>query len=90
MSTVTYTDLRQNLARYLDKALNDRAPITVVRQGKENVILLAEQEYTGMLETLYLLSSPANAEMLLQSIEELNAGKGVERELIYPTIPTPA
>jgi antitoxin YefM len=41
---------------------------------------LAELE--GLRETLHLLSSPINAERLRQSIAELNAGEGVEHDLI--------
>ena len=41
---------------------------------------LAELE--GLRETLHLLSTPANAERLRQSITELDAGKGQERSLI--------
>lgn len=37
-----------------------------------------------MNETLYLLGNPANRERLLRSIAELDAAKGVERELIDP------
>jgi antitoxin YefM len=33
---------------------------------------------------MHLLRSPANAKSLLESIAELDAGKGVERELIKP------
>jgi len=35
-----------------------------------------------MEETTYLLRSPTNARLLLESIFELEAGKGRERELI--------
>jgi antitoxin YefM len=37
-----------------------------------------------MDDTTYLLSDPANREMLLRSIAELDAGRGVERGLIDP------
>jgi antitoxin YefM len=33
---------------------------------------------------LYLLQSPANAKRLLESVAELDAGKGEERQLIEP------
>jgi len=46
------------------------------------VLPLAELE--GLRETMYLLSSPANARHLLESIAEADAGKLVERELIEP------
>ena len=38
--------------------------------------------YQALEETAYLLRSPKNARRLLQSIAELEAGRGTERELL--------
>jgi len=85
MTTVSYSDLRQNLARYLDEVVESRAPIVVTRQGgKGNVVLISEQEFGGWQETVHLLSSPANAEMLLRGIAAAEAGELEEHELIHP------
>ena len=40
------------------------------------------EDYQSMEETTYLLRSPANARHLLESIAELEAGKGLVKELI--------
>jgi antitoxin YefM len=83
MTQVSYTDLRQNLARFLDEAVESGAPLLVTRQaGKGNVILLSEREFAGLQETVHLLSSPLNAARLLQSIREAEAGGGEARALI--------
>ena len=83
MGHVSYTDLRQNLARYLDEAVESRAPILVTRQGgKGNVVLLSAEEFEAWRETVHLLSSPLNAERLIESIRELDAGKGQAHDLI--------
>ena len=85
MTHVTYSELRQNLARYLDEATDSRAPIVVTRQGgKEPVVFMALSEFEGWQETVHLLSSPANAAILLESIGQLEAGLVEEHELIYP------
>jgi antitoxin YefM len=81
MTHVNFTDLRNKLAHWYDRANNDRAPILVTRQGHEPVVLLAQSEYDSMVETLYLKSTGANAARLDASIAELNAGNGIEREL---------
>lgn len=82
MIHVTYTDLRNKLATYLDMALDDRVPVLVTRQGSQPVVLLAQSEYDGMMETLHLMSSPANAARLTASIAEAEAGNFVEHTLI--------
>jgi antitoxin YefM len=84
MRHVTFTDLRNNLATHLDKVENDREELIVTRQNHDPVVVVSLSDWEGMKETLYLLGNPANAEHLLASIAELNAGKGVEHELIDP------
>jgi antitoxin YefM len=85
MGHVTYTDLRQNLAHYMDQAVDDRVPIVVTRQaGKGNVVILSEEEFEGWRETVHLLSNPANAARLLRSIRSADARHTREHELIEP------
>jgi antitoxin YefM len=45
------------------------------------VVLLAEDEYQAMMETLHLLRSPANAARLLRSIQEADGGNLVRHEI---------
>ena len=84
MGHVNYTDFRQNLATHMDEVCDSRAPLTVTRQGGRSVVVMAEEEYESLLETLHLLSSPANAERLLRSIADADAGRMVEHDLIEP------
>jgi antitoxin YefM len=44
--------------------------------------MLSLEEYQAMEETTYLLRSPANERNLLESIADLEEGKGIKRELI--------
>jgi antitoxin YefM len=81
MSHVSYTDFRQHLAKYMDEVWDNRAPLRVTRQNARTVVMLSEAEYEGMVETLHLLRSPANAERLLRSIKSANAGKLTAREV---------
>ncbi len=83
MAHVSYTDLRQNLAHYMDEAVESRAPIVVTRQsGRGNVVILSEEEFSGWQETVHLLSSPRNAERLMRSIRQLDAGHGRPHDLV--------
>lgn len=82
MGYVTLTELRANMAKHFDKLEQDRTELVVTRQNHEPVVIMPLAELEGLRETLHLLSTPANAERLRQSIAELDAGKGVERDLI--------
>lgn len=73
-----YTNLRQNLASILDEIIDDRGIIIVNRTGKEDVAMLSAQELSSMMETLYLLKSPANARKLLAAMERADELEGVE------------
>jgi antitoxin YefM len=58
--------------------------LVVTRQHHEPLVILPLAEYQGLVETLHLLGTPANAERLHRSIAELDAGKGRKRRLIEP------
>jgi antitoxin YefM len=68
----------------LDRLEKERGELVVMRDGHEPMVILPQSELEGLKETLHLLSSPENARILLKSIAELDAGKGIERELIDP------
>jgi antitoxin YefM len=81
MSYVSYTELRTHLAKYMDEVCDSRAPLHITRQNARTVVMISEDEYEGMMETLHLLRSPNNAARLLHSIAEADAGKLTEREI---------
>ena len=49
-----------------------------------SVVMISESDWESMEETLYLMSSPRNAERLLNAMKRLDAGEGEEHELIDP------
>jgi antitoxin YefM len=85
MGHVSYTELRQNLAKYMDEVCDNRSPLHVTRQNARSVVMISQEEYEGILETLHLLRSPANAKRLLRSTAKAKAGKLKRRELIDPS-----
>ena len=84
MAHVSYSQLRNNLASYMDEVCDSRAPLTVTRQNARSVVMISEEEYEGMVETLHLLRSPANAAHLRRGLEEADANGFVERDVIRP------
>jgi antitoxin YefM len=88
MTAITAAELRRNLTRYLDEAIDNCDPITIVRDGgKRNVVLMSERDFASWQETAYLVRSPANAKRLRRSIAELDAGKLQEHELTLAETP---
>ncbi|OOG75243.1 type II toxin-antitoxin system Phd/YefM family antitoxin [Algoriphagus sp. A40] len=82
MEVTTYSKFRENMKSYLDGVVNDSRPLYVTRTNGEDVVVLSKSDYEGLQETYYLMSSPKNAERLLEALKELDEGKGVKRDLI--------
>lgn len=75
MDSISYNDARRNLAKAIDQACSDNAPVVVRLKGKDPVVMVSLEEYQALAETAYLLCSRANALNLLESIAELEASK---------------
>ena len=82
MTRVSYTDLRSNLAKYMDEVCDNRDALTVTRQNARSVVMLSEEEYESMIETLHLLRSPANAAHLLRGLKQFDSGNVIERDIV--------
>ncbi len=79
-----FSKARANLKALMDRVVADKIPMKITRQNGEAVVMVSESEWASMEETLHLLSSPANAKELMESIAQLDAGQGEEHELIDP------
>jgi len=64
----TYTQARDGLAKLLDQVTHDREIVVIQRRGEEEVAMIAASELESLMETAYLLRSPANAERLLAAL----------------------
>ena len=78
MEFISYTALRQNLSSVLDKIEDDHIVFKISRKNHNNVIMMMEEDYNSMEETLHLLSSSANVAHIQQSITEAENGEFAE------------
>jgi antitoxin YefM len=85
MRTVMFSQARQELSSLLDEVSNDRTAVEIMRRDKPSVILIDKDEYEGMMETLHLMSTPANATRLVDALAEAKAGENLAyHDLIDP------
>ncbi|MBC8318529.1 MAG: type II toxin-antitoxin system prevent-host-death family antitoxin [Desulfobulbaceae bacterium] len=82
MDTITYTSARGNLAKTMKKVCDDHSPVIITRKTAPPVVMMSLEDFEALEETAYLLRSPKNARRLLESIAELENGKGTEKELV--------
>jgi antitoxin YefM len=77
----TYTQARANLAALWDQVTDDREVVVIQRRGAEDVALISADELAGLMETVYLLQSPKNAERLLEALDGARQGEGIRLTL---------
>ena len=82
MRIVTYSEARSSLKAVLD-TVHDDADVTVIsRRDGADAVVMSFDYYQSIMETIHLLSNPANAAHLSKSIAQHKAGKAVRRELV--------
>ena len=84
MDVLTYSETRANLKAVLDRVVDDHVPVVVARRRTRSVVLVSLEDWNAIKATMHLLSTRANAEQLLASIAEADAGLLEEHELIEP------
>lgn len=82
MKTMSYTESRAKYAEVLDSVVEDREEVVITRAGHDPVVILSLADFESLRETAYLMRSPANARRLLDAMERLEAGDGVQHNLI--------
>lgn len=85
MQVFTYSDARNNLKSVLDRVIDDADVAMITRKEGQHAVVMGQDHYNSLMETLYLMSSPSNAAHLAKSIAELRASKVIEKELLDET-----
>ncbi len=68
MSTLNATDARSKLYALIDETAETHKPITIT--GKRgNAVLLSEEDWNAINETLYLVSMPGMRESIREGME---------------------
>lgn len=84
MNVVTADEAKCNLDSLIAKVSSNAEPTIIATDAGQQIVLLSLDEFNSWQETAYLLSNPANAAHLRQSIIEAQQGKVIECELIEP------
>ncbi len=69
MSVLTASDARSNLYRLIDQANESHEPI-IISGKRNNAVLIAEDDWKALQETLFLVSIPGMKESILSGMAE--------------------
>ena len=69
MTTVNLTEARANLYKLIDDASMSHQPV-VITGKRGNAVLLAEEDWNSINETLYLVSVPGMRETIIEGMQE--------------------
>ncbi|TPG11332.1 type II toxin-antitoxin system prevent-host-death family antitoxin [Rhodanobacter glycinis] len=73
MRTVNFSDARSNLKQLLDEVVADHTVTLIKRRDAGDAVVMSLDDYSAIEETMYLLSTPANASWLIESLAEAHA-----------------
>lgn len=72
--TVTATEARQNLFRLVRKSVKGHVPVKITSK-EGDAVLVSEEDYEGLLETLELLSVPGMRKSIQEARVDIRAGR---------------
>lgn len=73
MTSVTVQNFTAQIDEILDQ-IETCGEALLVEREQGNFMVIPERDYNSIIETLYLLSTPANAEHLHSGIKQANSG----------------
>ena len=76
MTTITATNARKDFFEIV-KGATEKHEIYHIHHRKGDVVLMSEDEYDGLIETLELLSTPGFKEKFVTVQKEVESGKTV-------------
>jgi antitoxin YefM len=81
MTIINFSEARASLKQVMDRAILDHQEVVITRRNGEAVVMVSMEDWDAIKETLYLTSTPNNAKRLRRSIDALNRGDGVEKDI---------
>lgn len=87
MRIINFSDARNSLRAVIDQVVEDADVTVISRRDAPDAVVMSFDYYSSLMETVHLLSSPANAAHLAKSIAQARSGQAKQRELISISAP---
>ena len=66
MTAITATKARENIYQLIQDVNTNCTPITITNNRGKNAVLIGEEDWKAIEETLYLMSIPGMAESIIE------------------------
>lgn len=81
MKVINFSEARNRLKSVLDQVVQDMDYTIISRRDADDAVVMSLDSFNSLMETVYLLKSPANANHLAKSIKQYRSGKTLARPL---------
>jgi len=82
MRVINFSEARSRLKGVIDQVIADADYTVISRRDAPDAVLMSLDTFNGLMETVHLLKSPANAAHLTRSLEQYRQGQVVSHDLV--------
>ncbi len=82
MLAINYSQFRDHMKAHMDTVSDDYETMVVTRKDNKNIVIISEEAYNNLIENVYVLGNKANYDWLMESKQQLEAGRAKKHELI--------
>jgi antitoxin YefM len=82
MRVINFSEARSSLKGVIDQVISDADYTVISRRDAPDAVLMSLDTFNGLMETVHLLKSPANAAHLARSVEQYRSGQVQHRDLV--------
>lgn len=82
MRIINFSDARNSLRTVIDQVVADADVTVISRRDAPDAVVMSFDHYSSLMETVHLLSSPANVAHLAKSLAQARSGQAQHRGLI--------
>jgi len=82
MRVINFSEARSSLKGVIDQVIADADYTVISRRDAPDAVLMSLDTFNGLMETVHLLKSPANAAHLTRSLEQYRQGQVVIHDLV--------
>ncbi|WXR60328.1 type II toxin-antitoxin system Phd/YefM family antitoxin [Peptostreptococcaceae bacterium AGR-M142] len=82
MKALASSNVRKDFKNVCDMVVSDSETVIITRSGKENVVMMSEDEYNNIIENFRIFSNPILSNKISKGIEQIEKGFSKKRELL--------